>query len=645
MSDLSSFIKNRRKSSRLKILNAYIDNISNVKLLKEIKKGGVLFTTNLDHLMKLQKDLDFFIAYDQADYIVCDSQILFWASRFLGQKIPEKISGSDFFPKFYRHYQNDSEIKIFLLGGIEGVAEQARQKINSKVARPMVIGSYSPSIGFEDDEEECQKIVAQINNSNATVLAIGVGAPKQEKWINKYKNKLTKVKIFLAIGATIDFEAGTAQRAPKWMSNAGLEWLHRLVSNPKRLWKRYLLESLPFFWLILLQKLNLYKYQPENLLAEQDFKFTYSTSKAQAQKNKPNVLMFGPCLSEEGGMATVQGHIINNMPKELNIEHITTWNGKSSTLTLFSQALITFLACLRDNKVDLVHIHVSERGSVLRKSIIALIAFAFSKPVIMHTHGCEFHLFYESLPKVINRLLSKIWQNCACVIALSNSWKQTYVSKLDLEPDQVLVGYNPVVVPRNITPKEKSDKTTILFLGKINQRKGVFDLLAAVAQLYANYPQKIYPEKFELIIAGNGEINKAIALAKELEIDSIVTFPGWINIEQRDRLLEAADIFVLPSYNEGLPMALLEAMSWKLPVITTPVGGIPEIIIHEQTGLLIEPGNIQQMLVSIQTLIHDQSLREKLGNAAYKQALLLDIEHYSHDILDIYRSILDKNKQ
>lgn len=631
----------QKKSNKTRILNALIDNISTSDLLKRIRNGGILFTPNIDHLVKLQKDVDFYQAYQQADYIVCDSQILLWLSQFLEHQILEKISGSDFFPKFYRYFQDDEDIKIFLLGGAEGVAQKAREKINSKVNRPIIIAAHSPSMEFEKDEEECQKIVNLINTSAATVLAVGVGSPKQEKWINKYKNKLTNVKIFLAIGVAIDFEAGTARRASKWMSDAGLEWLHRLIFNPKRLWKRYLVESLPFFWLFLLQKLNLYKFQPSNRLISQNSNTNYLNNNAQVRKDITNVLMFGPCLSEQGGMGSVQKLIVDSAPKELNINHITTWNGKSSTSILFSSAIVTFLYQLLKNRVDVVHIHVSERGSVLRKSILALVAFAFRKPVIMHTHGCEFHIFYDNLPKVAQRLLSKIWQNCSRVIVLSKSWQQTYIRQLHLQPDRVLVKYNPVSVPQNVTTKKNhSEKITFLFLGKINQRKGIFDLFEAIAQLSFNYQKKI-----ELVIAGSGEINKAIALAQELKIDFLISFPGWVNTKQRDCLLKKADIFVLPSYNEGLPMALLEAMTWKLPVITTPVGGIPEIVIHNENGLLIEPGNIEELLESIQTLIDDESLRSNLGNAAYEKALLLDIENYSHDILDIYYSIMSENKR
>jgi exopolysaccharide biosynthesis WecB/TagA/CpsF family protein len=228
------------------------------ELLEKLKAGGVVYTPNVDHLIKLQKDREFYRVYNAADYRVCDSQMLIFASKFLGQPIEEKISGSDLFPAFYRYYQKDENIKIFLLGGPVGVAEQARQKINAQVGREIVVGSYYPPFGFEKDEVECEKIVDLINNSGATVLAVGLGAPKQEKWIYYYKNRLKNINIFFAIGATIEFEAGYRQRAPKWISTAGLEWLFRLFLEPNRLWKRYLVEDVPFFFLVLRQKLNLY---------------------------------------------------------------------------------------------------------------------------------------------------------------------------------------------------------------------------------------------------------------------------------------------------------------------------------------------------------------------------------------------------
>lgn len=248
---------------KVNVLNIHIDNLSQKELLEKLKTG-VVFTPNVDHLIKLQTDREFFKNYSMADYKVCDSQVVMYASRFLGKPLKQRISGSDLFPAFYTYHKTNEEIKIFLLGAGKGVAKKAQEKINASVGRNIIVDSYSPSFGFEKNDKECMEIVEMINRSEATVLAIGVGAPKQEKWICKYKNKLPNIKIFLAIGATIDFEAGNIKRSPKWMSDAGFEWLYRLVTEPKRLWKRYLIEDLPFFWLILLQKLKLYNTPTSN---------------------------------------------------------------------------------------------------------------------------------------------------------------------------------------------------------------------------------------------------------------------------------------------------------------------------------------------------------------------------------------------
>ncbi|WP_427161996.1 WecB/TagA/CpsF family glycosyltransferase [Aliinostoc sp. HNIBRCY26] len=242
-----------------KVLNVTIDNLTMMELLQKLKHGGVVFTPNVNHITRLQKQPDFYSVYQEADYIVCDSKILMYASRFLSAPIKEKISGSDLLPAFYNYYKNDENIKIFLLGSETEIAKKAQGRINAKVGREIVVGAYSPSFGFEKNEKECQEIVEMVNSSTATVLAVGVGCPKQEMWIAKYKKQLKNIKVFLAIGATINFEAGTVKRSPKWMSEVGLEWLYRLVSEPKRLWKRYLFDAVPFVLLVLQQKLRIYQ--------------------------------------------------------------------------------------------------------------------------------------------------------------------------------------------------------------------------------------------------------------------------------------------------------------------------------------------------------------------------------------------------
>ncbi len=248
-------------TDKVNVLNIEIDNLLRTEVLERLEKG-IVFTPNVDHVMKLQRDREFLEAYSSADYKLCDSQILIYASRFLGNPIKEKISGSDFFPAFYNFHKKNEQIKIFLLGAAKGVAAKAQEKINTKVRHNIIVGNYSPTFGFEKNEQECKRIVKLINDSGATVLAVGLGAPKQEKWIYKYKEQLPNIKIFLAIGATIDFEAGNIQRAPEFISNLGFEWLYRMFCEPQRLWKRYLIEDLPFLWLILQQKFNIYQMTP-----------------------------------------------------------------------------------------------------------------------------------------------------------------------------------------------------------------------------------------------------------------------------------------------------------------------------------------------------------------------------------------------
>ncbi|NCJ06150.1 WecB/TagA/CpsF family glycosyltransferase [Synechococcales cyanobacterium C] len=242
-------------TSKIDLLGVPIDNLTQEELLQELKTG-IVFTPNVDHLMNIRKRQRFFQAYNAADYKICDSQILVFASRFLGTPVKERISGSDLLPAFYMFHKDNPEITMFLLGGGSGVAAQARANINMKAGREIVIDAYSPSFGFETSELECLQIVKRINQSKATVLAVGVGAPKQEEWIYKYKDQLTSVQIIFAVGATLDFEAGVVSRAPRIVSNLGIEWFYRLMSEPRRLWKRYLVNDLPFLWLLFQQKIK-----------------------------------------------------------------------------------------------------------------------------------------------------------------------------------------------------------------------------------------------------------------------------------------------------------------------------------------------------------------------------------------------------
>jgi exopolysaccharide biosynthesis WecB/TagA/CpsF family protein len=232
---------------KIRFLNLEILSIEREELLAKIN-SGVLYTPNIDHLVKLQSDAEFYDAYQCADWIICDSRILYFISKVFKNPIKEAIPGSSFFSSYYWYHKENKNIKIYLLGADKGVADQARENINLQVGWEIIVGAHSPSFGFEKNEEECLGIIRLINNSDANVLVVGVGAPKQEKWIHKYKQFFDKIDLFMALGATIDFEANSVSRAPEIFQKHGLEWLYRLIKEPQRLWKRYLVEDMKFFY-------------------------------------------------------------------------------------------------------------------------------------------------------------------------------------------------------------------------------------------------------------------------------------------------------------------------------------------------------------------------------------------------------------
>ena len=277
----------------MKILNVDILSIRKQELLERLTEG-VVFTPNVDHLVRLQKDREFCRAYKQADWVICDSVILLRLSKLLRKPIIESIPGSTFFDEFCDFHRNDEDCRIFILGGKEGVAKQAQKNINARIGRKIVVGAHSPSFQFVKDEMESRKIVEMVRASGATVLIVCATSPKQEAWIASWRRTLEGhtestestericsrridegpaeraeiaemagakggVKLFMALGATVDFEAGTVGRCPLWLRRLGLEWFWRFCQEPRRLFRRYFIQDMQFFWYFGKQMLGIYK--------------------------------------------------------------------------------------------------------------------------------------------------------------------------------------------------------------------------------------------------------------------------------------------------------------------------------------------------------------------------------------------------
>ncbi|MGA7934589.1 MAG: WecB/TagA/CpsF family glycosyltransferase [Kovacikia sp.] len=268
-------MKSGKQIDSIKILNIDILN-TDIESLLYTYESGCLFTPNIDHLVLLQRDEQFYHAYKTAEYVILDSQVIYLLSKLWKRSFMGRIAGSDFFPRFCEYHKKNAAVKIFVLGGLDGVAKEVGALLNKRYDRNMVVDSYSPPLGFENSIVELEKIVSRINTSGANTLAVGFGAPKQEKWIFQNRKRLTNITRIMAIGATLDFMAGKQKRAPIWMQKNGLEWFYRLLHEPIRLSKRYLIRDVQFFYYLSKGLFGIYrnpfeKY-PEELKSKEEIK-------------------------------------------------------------------------------------------------------------------------------------------------------------------------------------------------------------------------------------------------------------------------------------------------------------------------------------------------------------------------------------
>jgi glycosyltransferase involved in cell wall biosynthesis len=276
--------------------------------------------------------------------------------------------------------------------------------------------------------------------------------------------------------------------------------------------------------------------------------------------------------------------------------------------------LITFLYLLISNKVYLLHVHSASRASFWRKSLFILLAFAFRRPVIFHLHGAEFNHFYWDESRAFSKWFIRfILNNSASIIVLSSQWKSD-LKKITTNK-RIFVIFNPVETQDLKVTAYERNRFSLLFLGRFGKRKGIFDLLQAIAHLCNDYPQ------LKLRCAGDGNIDSVNACIAELGISQKVELLGWIGGEYKRRCLMEAGIYVLPSYNEGLPMSVLEAMGAGLPIVSTTVGGIPDAVFDGKQGFLIEPGNIIELADAIRKLLDNPDLCRAMGASAHEKIL------------------------
>ncbi|MBC5624102.1 glycosyltransferase family 4 protein [Clostridium sp. NSJ-49] len=344
-----------------------------------------------------------------------------------------------------------------------------------------------------------------------------------------------------------------------------------------------------------------------------------------------NVLMLGPSKDSMGGISTVIKNFYENFKfDDINIIYMATWKeGKLRERLIFTISIILkIIKIIIKEKIDILHIHVAQDGSFYRKSLIIIIAKLFRKKVLLHIHASQFDKFYEKSNIIIRIYIKFILSLPNKLIVLSQQWEEFYKK---ITNNKIVVINNAVSIDEY---KYNENGEIICFFGRLGKRKGIYDLLKVVDNILEKH------KNIQLYLCGDGEIEnvKRIILEKKLENRIIVT--GWINKEEKEKILNNSIINILPSYNEGMPMAILETMARGIPNISTNIGGIPNVIKHNYNGMLISPGDLEELSKIIDYLISNKQIRTELSKNAYNTIKCkFSIDNYNNNFRNVYKSI------
>ena len=308
-----------------------------------------------------------------------------------------------------------------------------------------------------------------------------------------------------------------------------------------------------------------------------------------------------------GGVAAVE-NVYSTFYKPFNHVATVVDSGQVRKLMTFFKAYALFWKWMLFHKeIEIVHVHGASDASFWRKRIFINIAKMFGKKVVFHCHGAEFQRFAKQNFRVVNKTLNK----CDCIVALSCSWKRWFEETFHHK--NVVVIKNVISLPH--TNKIFHNKFVLLFMGRLGTRKGIYDLVDVLVKHKAEFNGKM-----QFLFGGDGEVEQIQTIIKENGLENIAQYQGWVNGEKKEKLLNLADAYILPSYNEGLPISVLEAMSYSLPIISTKVGGIPEILKNEENGYIIEPGDKQALYEAIHHLMNNKTKCVNMGKRSKEMA-------------------------
>ena len=284
-------------------------------------------------------------------------------------------------------------------------------------------------------------------------------------------------------------------------------------------------------------------------------------------------------------------------------------------------------------RLDLLHINLSSYGSTYRKLIIAGAARLMGVPYVLHLHGGNYPEFWAESGGLMSRAILSMFNHAARIVVLGSVWRGFVEQKAPAAAGRIATV--PNAAPQPTLPARRGDLVHILYLGRLSDLKGVPQLGEALAAL------KDLPG-WRATLAGDGGVDEARAAAKAYGIADRVAIPGWVNSDTVADLIASADILVLPSFIENLPVSIIEGMAAGLAVVATPVGAVEDIVIDNETGLLVETGNVAELSAALRRLIGDSALRQKLGNAAQTfHRTHLDVKPFADAMINTWKQARD----
>ncbi|MGY3688572.1 glycosyltransferase family 4 protein [Vibrio coralliilyticus] len=344
-------------------------------------------------------------------------------------------------------------------------------------------------------------------------------------------------------------------------------------------------------------------------------------------------------IKGQGGIATVlgvyqqSGFLADNAVRLIATHSTNNRLGRVGALLLYISALVKVLFYFAFYRVGLAHIHVASRGSYLRKSVLVRLIKALGGNVILHLHGAEFRDFYANeCDENRKKHIRDTFEMSDVVIVLSSQWIDWARSTFHRSEHFQLV-YN--AVPSLALEASSTSSSTISFLGRVGERKGVHDLLKAMVRVKRHCPDA------KLMIGGDGDVEKYRAMARDLGLESHVEFLGWVSGQRKLEVLRQTQIYCLPSYNEGFPMGVLEAMSAGIAVVSTYAGGIPDAISHGKEGTLVEAGDSEALADALIELLINQDMNQNYTqNAKQKFDEHFSVQAIIPQVQRIYDAVL-----